>query len=67
MAWRNFVKHPVSSSAGVLCGVVTGAGIALAAFTEMRTLGALMIVGGFLLMMVGVAIAYRKRKPGEPL
>ena len=67
MAVRNFAKHPVGSAVGLLTGFVTVAGVVLAVQTDMDGVGAALIVGGFVALVVFCIVAARNRAPGEPL
>ena len=67
MGVREMRTYWPSTLAGFLCALVTVAGVLVATTTERQGLGALLIVGGFGLLLVVVAVAARTRKPGQPL
>ena len=67
MAVRHFAKHPFSVAVGALTGLLTVAGVVLAVTTTRDGLGAVLIVGGFVALVVFCIVAARNRTPGEPL
>jgi hypothetical protein len=66
MGFREMRTYWPSSLAGAFCALVTMLGMFLAAFTERKGLGALLIVGGFALLILFVVVASKLRKPGQP-
>ena len=66
MGFREMRTYWPSSLAGLVCALVTMLGVYLAATTDRKGLGALLIVGGFALLLLSVLVASKLRKPGQP-
>jgi hypothetical protein len=66
MAFRDVRRHPFATGYGLGCAMLTGVG-AVVALIGRDVVGGALVLLSFVALVVGVLVAARLRKPGEPL